>query len=110
MEIRCIHEPRAQVVFPEDREGQGLWIAARPVATIPIWKRRAEAMSTRLNVNINDETAEALRQLAKEENTTVTEVVRRAVSVYKFFEDAKDSGQAIQLVDNDEKVTTVQLV
>jgi hypothetical protein len=73
-------------------------------------ERRSQAMSTRLNVNINDETAEALRQLAVEEHTTVTEVVRRAVSVYKFFEDAKDSGQSIQLIGEDDKVTSVQLV
>ena len=67
-------------------------------------------MATRLNVNINDETAAALRQLAEDEGTTVTEIVRRAVSVYKFFEDARDEGQSIQLVTKDEKVTSIQLV
>ena len=67
-------------------------------------------MATRLRVNINDETAAALRNLAKEEDTTVTEMVRRAVSVYKFFDDARDEGKTIQLVGKDESVTAVQMI
>ncbi|MFN8192512.1 MAG: ribbon-helix-helix protein, CopG family [Nocardioidaceae bacterium] len=68
-------------------------------------------MTTRLSININDETAQALRELADESGTTVTEVVRRAVSVYKFFDDARDEGKTIQLVSpNEEKVTQIQLV
>ncbi len=51
---------------------------------------------TRLEVNINDETALALRQLAALHNTNVTEVVRRAVSVYKFVSD--ETGQGKQLI------------
>lgn len=67
-------------------------------------------MTTRLNVNVNDATAAALRDLAAEEGTTVTEIVRRAVSVYKFFDDARDQNKTIQLVDEDEGVTTIQMV
>lgn len=67
-------------------------------------------MTTRLSVNINDETANALREIAKDEGTTVTEVVRRAVSVYKFFDDARDEGKTIQLVGKDESVTAVQML
>lgn len=67
-------------------------------------------MATRLNVNINDDTARALRDLAEEESTSVTEIVRRAVSVYKFFDDARDEGKTIQLIDQDSNVTSVQLV
>lgn len=67
-------------------------------------------MATRLNVNINDETAQALRNLAQHDGVSVTEVVRRAVSVYKFFEEAAGEGKTIQLVDRDEKVTAVQMV
>lgn len=67
-------------------------------------------MATRLSVNINDETAAALRELADQDGVTVTEVVRRAVSVYKFFVDARAEGETIQLVSADEKTTLVQLV
>lgn len=67
-------------------------------------------MATRLSVNINDETAAALRELAEKDGITVTEVIRRAVSVYKFFVDARAEGETIQLVSADEKTTLVQLV
>lgn len=68
-------------------------------------------MATRLNVNLNDDTARALRDLAAEQGTTVTEIVRRAVSVYKFFDDARDEGKSIQLVDRStQRTTDVQLV
>lgn len=41
----------------------------------------------------------------------MTEIVRRAVSVYKFFDDAADEGKSIQLVDkNTQRTTDVQLV
>lgn len=56
-------------------------------------------MTTRLNVNINDETAAALRDLAERRQTTVTEIVRRAVSVYKFVEDeVVNGGKTLKLV------------
>lgn len=44
-------------------------------------------MTTRLNVNVNDETAAALRVLAEGRATTITEVIRRAISLYKFVDD-----------------------
>lgn len=68
-------------------------------------------MATRLSVNVNDETADALKQLAKENGTSVTEIVRRAVSVYKFVEDeVGHKGKTLQLVDDKDRVTTVAMV
>lgn len=67
-------------------------------------------MVTRLSVNINDETAAALKQMADRRQTTVTEVVRRAVSVYKFIEDeVVDGDKTLKLVTQtgDETVVTV---
>lgn len=64
-------------------------------------------MTVRLSVNVNDETAEALRALAEKRGTTVTEIIRRAVSVYKFVEDeVGDKGKTLQLVDNERSETT----
>ena len=62
-------------------------------------------MSTRLSVNISDETARALRELAERNETSVTDIIRRAVSVFKFVEDEVDDGKTLQLVDRDEVVT-----
>lgn len=54
-------------------------------------------MSQRLSVNINDATAVALEDSARCRETTVTEVVRRAVSLYKFLADQDAAGNRIQL-------------
>lgn len=76
----------------------------------PPYPEEVLVMATRLSVNINDEVAGALRELASDDDTTVTEIVRRAVSVYKFFQDQNRDGKSIQLVDNQERVEAVHLV
>lgn len=58
-------------------------------------------MTARLNININDETAAALKDLAERRQITATEVVRRAVSVYKFVEDeVVDGDKTLKLVSD----------
>ena len=58
------------------------------------------AATTRLSVNITNETAEALRSLAKEKGTTVTDIVRQATGLLKFIDtELKDSDQ-ILLIKN----------
>jgi hypothetical protein len=66
-------------------------------------------MSTRLSVNINDETADALRTLAERRGVTVTETIRRAVSVYKYLADEMAEGRVLQVTDGRE-VTQVRLL
>ena len=66
-------------------------------------------MTTRLSVNITDDTARALRELAERNQTSVTDIVRRAVSVYKFVADEVEDGKKVQLAD-DREVVTLALV
>ncbi|MDI3330687.1 MAG: CopG family transcriptional regulator [Micrococcus sp.] len=54
------------------------------------------AEQKRLSININDQTADALREISHTKGLTITETVRRAVSVYKFFEDELAAGRKIQ--------------
>lgn len=56
---------------------------------------------TRLNINLNEETAETLRELAAARGISFTEAVRRAISVYKFVEDEIAGGKQVQSVDTD---------
>jgi predicted transcriptional regulator len=63
----------------------------------------------RLSVNINDDTAATLHQLAADRGVTVTEVVRRAVSVLKFVEDEVAAGSKLQVARGD-RVTELQLL
>lgn len=65
--------------------------------------------TARLNVNINSQTHEVLRNTMDEYGVSMTEAVRRAVAVYKFFEDCREEGQTIQLVKGN-SVTQVRLL
>lgn len=68
-------------------------------------------MATRLSVNINDETTAALQELAQRRDTSVTEVVRRAVAVYKFLEDqVAGEDKSLRLVDAGDNAMSVQLI
>ena len=53
----------------------------------------------RLSVNLNQETADALKEIAEETGISLTEAVRRAISVYKFVDDEIDAGHRVQTVD-----------
>ena len=50
----------------------------------------------RLSVNMNEETAQALKE---KNGLSVTEAVRRAISVYKFVNDELESGRKILTMD-----------
>lgn len=57
----------------------------------------------RLNVNLNKETAAALKELAAKQQISLTEAVRRAVSVLKFIDEEKSQGRKIQTMDSQER-------
>ncbi|MGG7653528.1 ribbon-helix-helix protein, CopG family [Kocuria rosea] len=54
---------------------------------------------TRLNVNLNAETAETLRELASRHGISYTEAIRRSVSIYKFFDEEQKKGRRIQTMN-----------
>lgn len=54
---------------------------------------------TKVSMNLNDEVLEALRELANRDGLTLTEVTRRAISTWKFLDDAQRSGRAVLLRD-----------
>lgn len=47
---------------------------------------------TRLSVNLNEETAEALKTIVQWKGVTYTEAIRRAISVYMYVLEAEDDG------------------
>lgn len=55
----------------------------------------------RLNVNLNQETADALKAVAAKENISLTEAVRRAIALLKFIEEEQDRGRKIQTMDRE---------
>lgn len=62
--------------------------------------------TTRLSINISNETARALRALAEKHDTSVTNIVRRAVSVYSFLDKELEGDTTLQLIDRKSNETT----
>lgn len=67
-----------------------------------------QSETTRLSVNINPDTAEFLREAAQREGRSIAEVIRRAVSVYKFM--AYDAAGDIYVEDENGKRTKVMIL
>lgn len=53
----------------------------------------------RLHVNLSAETAEALQQLAAQSGRSLTEVVRRAITIYNFVDEELQLGHEIRTFD-----------
>ena len=66
--------------------------------------------TARLNININADTNATLRSAMDQYGISMTEAVRRAVAIYRFFEESREEGQTIQLVGPDNTVTQVRLM
>jgi hypothetical protein len=68
--------------------------------TVPSCRGRGMSEYVRLSVNLNKETAAALRELA-EASGTATEAVRRAISIAKYLYDEQANGRVIHTMDPD---------
>lgn len=56
----------------------------------------------RLSVNMNEETAQALKELTKKQGLSLTETVRRAIAVYRFiFNEVKDRKRIVLTMNPD---------
>lgn len=66
-------------------------------------KPSSEPELVRLSVNLNKETADALKDMAREHGISFTEAVRRAISVYKFIDDEVHEGRKVHTLDADNK-------
>lgn len=66
----------------------------------------------RLHINVNEQTSDALRDLAKRRDITLTETLRRAISILKFIEDdVIDENKELHLRDNHTgEVTRLQIL
>lgn len=53
----------------------------------------------RLNVNLNQDTADALKRIAGERNISFTEAIRRVISVYHFVSEEQHNGRHVEVRD-----------
>lgn len=64
--------------------------------------------STKVTVNLPDDTVEALKSIAEERGTTVTEALRQVIESQRFLQDEMRSGNKVLLQDpNDKSVRQV---
>jgi hypothetical protein len=68
----------------------------------PSSRRGSEAPQTRLNININSQTAAALKEYAEKHDISITEAVRRLVGVGDFIAKAQEEGKHVLLRKDDE--------
>jgi hypothetical protein len=58
-----------------------------------------EQQLVRLSVNMNPETAAALKSFASKKHLSYTEAVRRAIAIAAYIEEEVEEGRKIQTVD-----------
>jgi predicted transcriptional regulator len=63
--------------------------------------------NVKTTISLPPDAAEALRALAEERNTTLAEVIRRAISVDKYLGDAKKAGSRLLLEDADKTIKEI---
>lgn len=57
----------------------------------------------RLNVNLNKETAAALKKYAAEHDVTLTEAIRRAIAILTYVDEQVTSGRKVLTMDQDDR-------
>ena len=63
-----------------------------------------------MNIELSDQLAETVRVLAKKRNTSISDVVRRAISLDNFFEEELSEGNTVILKNkNTDKMREVVL-
>lgn len=58
---------------------------------------------TKLSVNINKDTADAIKEMAEARGISITEVIRRAISIAVFIDEEIRAGRRIHTVRADGK-------
>jgi hypothetical protein len=63
----------------------------------------------RLSINLSAETADAFKALIERKGITITEGIRRAITVWKFLEDETAKGNQIAVIEQDGNTRKVVL-
>jgi metal-responsive CopG/Arc/MetJ family transcriptional regulator len=59
----------------------------------------------KISVNLPLEVLASLREVAERDGVTMTEALRRAISIFKLLRDAQDEGKAVLIRDPETKET-----
>jgi hypothetical protein len=72
-----------------------------PPSTAVTWKR--------LSVNVADDVADAINTLHVKHGWTISDVIRRAISTYKFIDEETENGAKI-LIERDGNIREVRFM
>ena len=61
----------------------------------------------KVTVNLPEQVVEALEQMARDENVTKTEALRRAISTEKYLRDAQGEGSKVLIEEKDGTVERI---
>ncbi len=64
-------------------------------------------MSTKVTVNLPDETVDAIKSIAEKRGTTVTEALRQVIEGQRFLQDEMESGNKLLIQGPDQSVRQV---
>ncbi len=64
-------------------------------------------MSTKVTVNLPDETVEAIKSIAEKRGTTVTEALRQVIEGQRFLQDEMENGNKLLIQNPDQSVRQV---
>jgi predicted transcriptional regulator len=67
------------------------------------------AETQKVTVNLSQEVVDILKELAKRDGTTMTEVLKRAIATQKFLTDQQAEGKKL-IIEDPKEHTTRQLV
>jgi predicted transcriptional regulator len=59
----------------------------------------------KISMNLSDEIVDALREVAERDHVSMTEATRRAISTWKFLDDAQRAGRDVLIRDPETKET-----
>lgn len=93
--------PYAEHASPDGR--------ARPArfdAEVEATSRGGNVAFQKISVNLSDEVLGALKEMARRDSVTMTEMLRRSISTQKFINDAQESGKHVVLEDPSTKERT----
>ncbi|QIK66838.1 ribbon-helix-helix protein, CopG family [Nocardioides sp. HDW12B] len=65
--------------------------------------------STKVTVNLSDDVVKTLKEMAQRDDTTMTEVLKRAIAVHKYLLEQQEAGNKI-VVDDPNAQTQRELV
>jgi hypothetical protein len=64
-------------------------------------------MSTKVTVNLPDETVDAIKSIAEKRGTTVTEALRQVIEGQRFLQDEMENGNKLLIQNPDQSVRQV---